>query len=415
MRLTLPSPPPPCPGPRRPARRPCRRAAPSGRPTSTATSSALAGIAAANGGNRAAGLGPAPRRPPQYLADAAAAEAGWQVARQPVTFPFPFDAAPRRRSARSRHGRDFVVVRGSAAGRRHRAACARSSPSAASPRSLRRLERGEIALAARSRSCTPRRGGRSSSSARGGVGGRRSTPARTRSRCASSLAGHVADPGPRGPLDASAVRLSRPARADPRQGRRRHRARARRTTSSPSCPARRPRRHGRRAPRLGPRGARASTTTAAASPRCSRSPSACRGAARGTVRLGFWTAEEYGLYGSRALRRARSPPAERRRIARVPEPRHGRLAATASPRSTTPTTRRARAARARSRARGRDRARRRVGPRAVRARGDPGRRHLHRRRRARGPRATTGRCDTRAQRRPGDARARWPRARARRR
>ncbi len=57
------------------------------------------------------------------------------------------------------------------------------------------------------------------------------------------------------------------------------------------------------------------------------------------IRLAFWGAEELGLYGSRRYVAALSP-AERKRIARVREPRHGGVAATPSgpctPRRTRP-------------------------------------------------------------------------------
>ena len=77
-----------------------------------------------------------------------------------------------------------------------------------------------------------------------------------------------------------------------------------------------------------PAGARASTTTAAASPPCSRSggSSAGDGFPAGTaLRFAFWGAEEVGLVGSRRYVEGLSRTQRRSHLG-VPQPRHGRLA-----------------------------------------------------------------------------------------
>ena len=103
---------------------------------------ALGGIAAANGGNRAAGL-PGAEQSAAYIADRLR-EYGWQVRTEPVRFPYPFDrSAPALGSFQP--GRDFVVVRGSGAG----TVTARVRTilnERCSLRALRTLRRGEIAL-----------------------------------------------------------------------------------------------------------------------------------------------------------------------------------------------------------------------------------------------------------------------------
>ena len=93
---------------------------------------------------------------------------------------------------------------------------------------------------------------------------------------------------------------------------------------------RRPERHPRcrRPPRHGHRRGRASTTTAPARPRSSRSPSRWprSGQAENTVRFALWGAEELGLLGLPGLRQTAFPPAQLNKIMLIPELRHGRLA-----------------------------------------------------------------------------------------
>lgn len=74
---------------------------------------ALADVAAANGGNRAAGL-PGYDRSADYVVEQLQAD-GWQVTRRPVRFPYYQEHSPSVLGS-ARPGRDFAAVRYSAAG-----------------------------------------------------------------------------------------------------------------------------------------------------------------------------------------------------------------------------------------------------------------------------------------------------------
>lgn len=267
---------------------------------------ALAGIAAANGGNRAAGL-PGAEATVEYLTRKLT-EAGWQVRSAPVTFPFPFDRGPAQ-LAEFQQGRDFVVARGSGAG--DVAAPVRTILNErCDARALRRLRRGEIALLPFTR-CSGVRAAQLVRRA-GGVGllfdsGPDTFPLRyamgesaripvlqVRSSVAVKLsrrAGDVhleADSGTE-PRTASNVIAELPG-SDPR----RVVMAGGHLDSVPESPG------------INDNGSGIAALLEAAE----RLPRRKR---RATIRLGFWTAEEYGLFGSDAYVRS-LPAAERRRI-----------------------------------------------------------------------------------------------------
>ena len=267
---------------------------------------ALDGIAAANGGNRAAGL-PGADATAQYIAEQLRA-AGWQVRLEPVTFPFSVDRTPPVLGT-LQHGRDFVTARGSASadvtGRTRTVLARRCRPSA-----FRRVQRGEIVILPFSE-CTPRQASERVR-ARGGV---------------AIIADAGSDAFPLRPVlpgritvpivlvrTTSAVRLSRtrtPIRLKVDM------LSEQRTASN--VIAELPGRDGRRvvmagghtdsvpeSPGLNDNGSGVAALLEAAK----RLPSEPR---RATIRLGFWTAEEWGLQGARAYVRGLSR-AERRRI-----------------------------------------------------------------------------------------------------
>jgi hypothetical protein len=125
---------------------------------------ALAQLGVANGGTRAAGT-PGAEQTVAYLADRLRAY-GWQVTTQPVKFPFTTERTPAVLGS-AVPGRDFVVARqsgsGDATGRVRTILAERCSA-----RSLRSLRRGEIALIPFLR-CTPGRAARLVKD-RGGIG-----------------------------------------------------------------------------------------------------------------------------------------------------------------------------------------------------------------------------------------------------
>ena len=266
--------------------------------------SAIAGIATANGGNRAAGL-PGANATADYIA-AQLRSRGWRVTLQPVTFPFATErSAPVLGTLQP--GRDVVTARGSASGDvtgRIRLILARRCRA----RAFRTVRRGEIALLPYNE-CSPQRAAREIKK-RGGVG-------------------IIYDGGP-------AAFPLRPALGEPvvlpvvmvrtTVGVRLSRSRAplrlkvdavneRRTANNviaelpggskvvmagghlDSVPE---------GPGVNDNGSGIAALIEAAE----RLPAERR---RRTIRLGFWAAEEYGLYGSKRYVRSLSP-AERRRI-----------------------------------------------------------------------------------------------------
>jgi aminopeptidase Y len=267
---------------------------------------ALSDVAAANGGNRAAGL-PGGEATAQYLAGRLA-EYGWQVRLEPVRFPMPFDrSAPTLGSAQP--GRDFAVVRGSGAG--EVTARVRTILSErCNRRALRRLRRGEIALLPFTR-CTGEQAARLVARAGGAAlifdSGPDTFPLRFTLMASATI--------PVVQVRTSvAVRLSRAkgpvhlrvdSGTEPR--------------TASNVVAELPVAGSRRVVMAGghldsvPEGAGINdngTGLAALLEAARRLPSEPR---TSTIRLGFWTAEEYGLFGSRAYV-AGLPRAERRRI-----------------------------------------------------------------------------------------------------
>jgi hypothetical protein len=270
---------------------------------------ALAGIAAQHGGNRAAGL-PGAEATADYVA-ARLGEAGWRVERQAVSFPYPFErSAPVLGDLRP--GRDVVTVRGSGAvdatGR------VRTIFSAGcSGESLRSLRRGEIALLPVTECDGPdaARG----VAARGGIavvfdGGSAEFPLRLATGVSTATPVPMLVVRTRAAIRLSRVRSPIRVRVDAGVERR----------TAHNVVAELPGTDPRRVVMAGghldsvPEGAGINDNgsgLAALLEVAERLPAERR---RATVRLGFWTAEEYGLFGSRAYVRGLGA-AERRRIA----------------------------------------------------------------------------------------------------
>ena len=267
---------------------------------------ALAEIAAAHGGNRAAGL-PGAEATVRYLTTKLT-EAGWQVRSEPVTFPFPFDRGPAQ-LAEFKPGRDFAVVRGSAAGD-VTAPIRTILNERCDARALRRLRKGEIALLPFTR-CNGVQAARLVAQAGGSallfdsgpdtfplryaLGGTSRIPVlQVRSSIAVRLSRRRGD-----------VHLKVDSGTEPRTA---HNVIA-------ELPGRNPDRvvmaggHLDSVPE-GPGINDNGSGIAALLEAAERLPQERRTA---TIRLGFWTAEEYGLLGSAAYVRA-LPAAERRRI-----------------------------------------------------------------------------------------------------
>ena len=267
---------------------------------------ALGDIAAANGGNRAAGL-PGYDRSADYVAGQLQA-AGWQVTRQPVRFPFYEERQPPVLGTAT-PGRDVVTTRFSGSGDvtgRVRTVLAEGC----SRRSLRAIRRGDVALLPLVQ-CTYRRAALNAQR-EGAVAvvfdaGPQTFP----------LIATLGGPGVRVPTvaarAATALRLSRtrtPVRvrvdgvASERTadnvigelpGGRSVLMAGGHLDSVPESPG------------LNDNG----SGTALLLELAERLPAAP--GRRDTIRLGFWTAEEYGLFGSKRYVRS-LPRAERRRI-----------------------------------------------------------------------------------------------------
>ena len=267
---------------------------------------ALADIAAQNGGNRAAGL-PGGEATVQYLTSKLQA-AGWQVRAEPVTFPFPFDRGPAQ-LAEFRQGRDFAVVRGSGAGD-VTAPVRTILNERCNARALRRLRKGEIALlpftscsGVRAAQLVQQRGGAAllfdsgpdTYPLRYAMGGTARIPVlQVRSTVAIKLSRR------RGDVHLKADSATEPRTASnviaelPVAGARRVVMAGGHLDSVPEGPG------------VNDNGSGIAALLEAAE----RLPQEPR---KATIRLGFWTAEEYGLFGSAAYVKA-LPEAERRRI-----------------------------------------------------------------------------------------------------
>lgn len=267
---------------------------------------ALAGIAAANGGNRAAGL-PGAEATVGYLTTKLT-EAGWQVRSEPVTFTFPFDRGPAQ-LAEFQQGRDFAVVRGSGAGD-VTAPVRTILNERCDARALRRLRTGEIALLPFTR-CSGVRAAQLVAQAGGTAVLFDSGPATFPLRYAMGGSARIPVLQVR---SAVAVRLSR------REGDvhlKTDSGTERRTAHNviAELPGSDPRRvvmaggHLDSVPE-GPGVNDNGSGIAALLEAAERLPQERR---KATIRLGFWTAEEYGLFGSSAYVRA-LPAAERKRI-----------------------------------------------------------------------------------------------------
>ena len=265
---------------------------------------ALAGIAAANGGNRASGL-PGADASAQYLADQLTAM-GWQTRLQPVTFPFMVErSAPVLHDLQ--HGRDFVTARGSASadatGRVRTLLGQRCTA-----RNFRKIRRGEIVILPFTR-CTPRQASQRVK-ARGGVAivadnGPATFPLR------ATLAGRIEVPILL-TRTTSAVRLSKvrtPVRVKVDAVNERRTANnviAELPGSSKVVMAGGHLDSAPESPGINDNGSGMAALLEVAE-RLRSEPR------KATVRLGFWTAEEYGLFGSAAYVKALSR-SERRRL-----------------------------------------------------------------------------------------------------